>query len=162
MGEHLAVLPDRSVQSLDVLAELRAAIGKLDVQRQGLADAGEWDRLVYGLDGLRVLIADLQILCRAVEDDAVRLLPHKREVLDGVVAERRSGTQRKEWDDDGIVREIVNKAEFDHPLELAQEILKAAGVGYWRVTQLRALGIRVDDYCDKVDGRATLQLTKAS
>lgn len=154
-------LPDRSVESLDVLAELRKAIVRLDDQRQLLAEIGEWERLVYGLDGLRVLIADLQTLARSVEDDAIALMPTKRVELEGLAAEKRSGSKVTHWDDDAVLKALLDKAEIGTPLELGREILRAGAVSYWRKGVLRELGVEPDELCDSTPGRPTLQLTRA-
>lgn len=152
-------------------AGLRGAILHADTLRQELADRGDYTQLLYAIDGLRTIKADLDALLRDCENDAARLMPDKKMVIDNLgQVERKTSISRK-WESEELLTQILKAALTDQqtgeisPQLLARvgSILKAAlpltaSLG-WRVTGLEALGINIDDYCDKTYGRQTIQIT---
>lgn len=153
----------------DALLALRQAVAAADEHRSELAEAGDWAALIEGLASLKPLLADLRTLANAIEDDAARLMPSKREELPGIgVVERKKGTDRKAWQSEDLLRELVlsvstadeNGEKHTDPDELLDR-LKAAvpftGSLGWRVTALRAMGLDPDEWCETKPGRVSLQ-----
>ena len=150
---------------------LRGAILHADTLRQELADRGDYTQLLYAMQGLRSIKADLDTLLREVENDVARLLPEKKMVIDDIgQIERKTSISRK-WESENLLTSILKETLTDKetgelsPQLLARvdSVLKAAlpltaSLG-WRVTGLQALGIDPDDYCDKMFGRQTIQIT---
>lgn len=82
----------------------------------------------------------------------------------------RQKSEKVVWDHDGLFtqmicrgRDEVKRGDDGFPLEppeeaVARMIKDCAGVGYWRTGALRAHGIKVSDYRDRVPGSFTVQL----
>ena len=77
--------------------------------------------------------------------------------LDGFVAELKTGSERKSWDHadlrETVARRISEQAiDMDtgevtmSPREMITAALQCAGVGYWKVKELKKLGLDADDY----------------
>lgn len=88
----------------------------------------------------------------------------------GAVLEYREGASRKKWnhkDLSELLAKRIVETSFDFDTgevtrsfeEIAQEILKYAGVGYWRVRQLEKIGINADKYCEKGDPKESISIT---
>lgn len=80
--------------------------------------------------------------------------------------ERKAGTVRKQWDHTRLAPLVAVKAleaaqgEIDKPLAewVAERIIEAAGINYWRVGVLKTLGLKAGDYCDESLGNPTVIL----
>lgn len=154
----------------DALRPLRTAVAQLDDQRKELAEAGEYERLIYGLAALVPLLRDLRELERALKQDIAELLPEKRVEVEGVgVVERRTSTSYKGWQSEDLLREIVQSCStVDENGELHTDperliaVLKQAvpftGSLGWRVGVLRDLGFDVDEWSTSTPGPATVQI----
>jgi hypothetical protein len=149
---------------------LRGAILHADTLRQELAERGDYTQLLYAMQGLRAIKADLDTLLREVENDVARLLPEKKMAIDNIgQVERRTSITRK-WESESLLTSILKETLTDKetgelsPQVLARvdAVLKAAlpltGSLGWRITGLQAIGIDPDEYCDKTFGRQTIQI----
>lgn len=71
---------------------------------------------------------------------------------------------RKAWDDRGIVGALIDThmeargGELpDTPWTVAEWVLEAAGIAYWRTGALKAQGLDPGDFCTETPGRLTVQ-----
>jgi hypothetical protein len=160
--------PRQAVQLLrDAVAAATAA--SMACSRTQLMDAAD------GItDAAEILSLAHQLLARATEvrasaDQAVLLhLPSYGSVeVDGVgTITRRSSSDRKRWDHDRV-RSLVLQRTLDRlgsdggeirrppgivAQEVADAIADAAGIAYWRVGALKALGLNPDALCDVESG----------
>jgi len=81
--------------------------------------------------------------------------------------QRRYGKTRKEWDHEGLRKEVIahtvrevdpNTGEIESDAEAQiRTVFQVAHVDYWRVTQLRQMGIAADEFCAAIPGRVTVQ-----
>lgn len=126
-------------------------------------DLGGLARIVVALTGVIGAARDVKDL---VEQHTIRVMPDRQAVADGFVLERKSGTARKAWDHPAIASKVAARAccnddgEIVFGLEIgdriAREILATAGIGYWKVGELRARGIDPAAYCEETKGRPSL------
>lgn len=149
---------------------LRGAILHADTLRQELAERGDYTQLLYAMQGLRAIKADLDTLLREVENDVARLLPEKKMAIDDIGQVERKTTINRKWESGNLLVALLKATLVDpetgelSPQTLArvEAVLKealplTASLG-WRVTGLQALGINPDDYCDKTFGRQTISI----
>lgn len=95
-----AIEPIHAIEAAEpsTLVELRRIIAAVDTERATLVEAGDLNRLAYGLGQMRTLLSDLRILAGAIEDDVARMMPAKTVDIDGLGRiERRRGTDRRAW-----------------------------------------------------------------
>lgn len=103
------------VRTLEALPAIRDAIGELDAQRKTLAEAGEVELLGHGAADLATLIADLNLLLRAVKSDVAKLLiaAHQgrglpKMDLPGVGRiDVPGGSEWRGWDSERLLRHLV-------------------------------------------------------
>ena len=146
---------------------LRLAIADLDAQRVDLHADGDTDSLLVGLAALKTLIRDLRTLEQATEDNAAELMGEqgRRTITIEEVGtfERKRKTNRKQWDHAGLGRALVEQAMADdkvqHPLDVLDVLMGAAGVGYWRIEPLRAAGLQPDEWCQVDEGSYGVKIT---
>lgn len=149
----------------DAVTVLRNAIGTLldDVQR--LADEGDWEGLVRGLEPLQQIIVDLRIVESAAKRNILELMPSRMEVVEGVGSiEKYKKVTRRNWQSDDLLRAIVRNALVDQttgeipssPMEAVDRVIteiKACvpftGSTAWRVTALRDRGFDLDEWCEQ-------------
>lgn len=85
----------------------------------------------------------------------------------GMQVERKQGEDRKKWDHNGLAVEVARKIEqlsIDPdtgeitmtPDEMMVKMLEYAAPSYWRLTQLRSIGVDADKYCEKTEGKVRL------
>ena len=79
------------------------------------------------------------------------------------------GTDRKHWDSRGVIGAIIDHKmderggeAVEQPWDVAEWILEAAGVSYWRTTSLRAMHIDPDNYCTATRGQLSVQIVNAA
>lgn len=81
----------------------------------------------------------------------------------GVVTHRRTAN-RKDWDHDGLAKEVIGRWIEDHGGEIPDGfetrdlLMKHAAISYWRVAGLKEIGVEVDDFCTKIPGRLTVDI----
>lgn len=85
--------------------------------------------------------------------------------LDGIPAAKvQRARDRKAWEHRGLAQAVMD-AQMDKrageppsdPWEPIEWLLDAAGLSYWRVTQLRALGIDPEAFCTSEPGKVSVQ-----
>jgi hypothetical protein len=151
---------------------LRSALLHADTLRQELAERQDWNQLVYAIEGLRALKTDLDTLLRSCEDDAARLLPDKKVVVDGIgMIERRTTSSRK-WDSEPLLKDLcrmildpdgtgeISAASVAKLMKVLKEVLPMTASLGWRVTALREVGIDPEQYSETTYGRQTIQIIK--
>jgi len=85
----------------------------------------------------------------------------------GLQVEKKQGEDRKKWDHSGLAVEVARKIQqlsIDPdtgeitmtPDEMMIKMLDFAAPSYWRLTQLRSIGVDADQYCEKSDGKVRL------
>lgn len=89
-----------------------------------------------------------------------------REVPGVGVFEVHRSANRRAWQSRSLAKEVVDarmrlaEGVVPDPQEVAGWILDAAGVGYWKVTVLKPLGIDPDDYCHTEYGSSKVEITR--
>lgn len=142
--------------ALDGLAEIEAldALGQVRTARQALAQVEA-----------------------VLERHAAKVMTGNVIEWPGGVAERRFGKDRKEWQHDELVRQVVNliaadvatdkaSGELDEMLAaLVQDAVARFAETHrpeWRVTVLKKMGVDPDEFCHAVPGRVTVAITQAT
>lgn len=85
----------------------------------------------------------------------------------GTQLEKKQGDDRKKWDHSGLAVEVARKIQqlsIDpdtgeitmSPDEMMVKMLDYAAPSYWRLTQLRSIGVDADKYCEKSEGKVRL------
>ena len=151
---------------------LRNALLTADQGRQALAEQGDYQQLLAAWQYLKTIKADIDVLMRATEDDITRLLPEKKQFVDGIgTVERRTSSTRK-WQSEDLMRDLC-RASLDPNgtgeitltnvatmLDNLKKVLPLTASLGWRVTALKELGIDPDTYGAATYGRHTIQITK--
>ena len=102
---------------------------------------------------------ELGDLCRQVEDRLVEVMPDDKLELPGLpVMERRHGYVRKHWDSEAIFNRLIAIGSLDD----IKACLPLTGSLGWRVSGLRAVDIDPDEFCERSQGRATVQIHEAA
>lgn len=122
--------------------------------------------LVLLLDDLRSLRQELASVEAYAESQAARAMTTRKLMLpDGRIAEKYSGKHRKDWRHDLIMGEVwdvateVAAGDLDDSIGAFRTlVVTAAGLTYWRTSELRRLGIDPDKYCTVEAGRATVRI----
>jgi hypothetical protein len=145
-----------TAQPEDWQAEWPEAIEGLRLATAAVDRTSTMANPVEALADVRDVLADLKAIESLLESAAVKVIGRERYEGVGFVAEVKVGSQRKQWDHEGlltryIARRLGKRQETTDtpptPFDVAQWIAEGAAFGYWRVGVLKALGIRVDDFC---------------
>lgn len=115
----------------------------------------------------------LSIVCKQLESRLAAAMKNKVMSLDGIgTFEKAPAVSRKSWDHPLLAQKIVAKAldsrqidsetgEVEDRAEVATKaLLSTAGISYWRVGEVKKLGIDPDQYCDKEYGAPRVKYTK--
>lgn len=153
---------------------LQIALNDLNPEAAHAIDDGDVEELAHLHVALTKVRQQLATICTLVEQALVDVMPDKRIELDGLpVLERRQGTDRKQWDHDRLVPVVVRKAldpdgagEFPaDPFEVMDRVVGMLTKVYPftpstnpRVTELRALDIDPDEWCETRPGRQSIQI----
>ena len=89
----------------------------------------------------------------------------------GQQVERRTGADRKSWNHKGlaeIVADRVYQSSVDmetgevllSPKEMMTKMLDYAAPSYWRIKELDKIGISADAYCEKLEGKTSVIITR--
>lgn len=124
--------------------------------------------LLFDLREARQKLAEIEASVEAVA--AQRMAAPKVE-WPGFVAERKGGADRKSWEHDRLAWAVVHplcvdvNGETDDTAaalvaQVRDRLLNCAAVSYWRVTQLRQLGLNPSDYCSTTTGRRTVHVQR--
>ena len=90
---------------------------------------------------------------------------------DGTEIERKQGADRKAWNHKGLAVEVAAKISqlainMDTgeitltPDEMMVKMFDYAAPSYWRVGELGKLGVNVDNYCEKSEGKTSIVIKK--
>jgi len=85
----------------------------------------------------------------------------------GATVEIKGGNTRKKWDHPAAAAEVAKRImessiDMDtgerlmDPEAMITELLKYAGVGYWKVKPMESIGLNVDMYCESTEGPKNL------
>lgn len=131
-------------------------------------------------DGLLVLwhrcqtaIKQLQELALDIEAQVVPMMPWVEgprggkkpapvhvDGLPGAIERTKAGT-RTTWEVEeaakAVIGRLIERGEINHPLDVANALLRAAGVSYFRVGELEKLDIDPDEYRRREGGRPSLR-----
>lgn len=120
---------------------------------------GDWEGLITQLVEMRAFKREFDTLLRDVELAAAEAMPKRFVDTPQFSAERRNSTDRRNWQHHDLARMLVKHREDDiaHPQDVVDVLLQAAGVSYWRVTELRKAGLDPDEWCE-TSTRPTVQV----
>lgn len=164
--EHVVNVP---VASESPVRSLRIAIGEMVADVQSLAETGDWESLIRGLEPLQQILGDLRILETDVKKYIAETMPERRVHVEGVGSvERKAKITRRNWDSEELLRKIVVGALVDpatgeipsSPSEAVEKVMlevKACvpftGSTGWRVAALKDRGFDPDEWCEQnMDG----------
>ena len=120
-------------------------------------DSDDADHIAFLLAALRDAKQAVAEVYSAVERHLLALdTPRQFEVVGLGVIERKRSVKRTEWDHDGVRSAITRFARLNghDPLDLIWSSMRPS----WRVTDLRANGIQVDEYCREEIGAESIML----
>lgn len=122
--------------------------------------------LLHRTRALRQRLAQVEAF---VEAHAIPLLDYGKQEVAGLLVEVRGGAKRSEWRHDDVawaltcdlaaVDGVIDDADAALVAKVRDRILNAAGISYWRTTQLRAAGVDPSQFCKTERGRRTVQLS---
>jgi hypothetical protein len=104
----------------------------------------------------------------SVYDTAVKIVADKMGSVpmislgDGTTIEKKSGSDRKSWDHDGlasiVTRRLVemstdlDSGEMNSTIDdIASQLLRFVQPSYWRIKELSKIGVNADNYCQVSD-----------
>lgn len=130
-------------------------------------DTLTWTAAAQMLDEIRAAVEEVGKIDASLVKHIYLTGPHGSVEVEGIgVLDVRRGTARKAWDERSAVGALID-AHLAHgdgveptPWEVADWILEAAGISYFRVTALRARGLIAGDYCTETTGKPTVQITR--
>lgn len=149
----------------DGVALVRAAVDRLDDLARGV-DRLDWQEATRLLRDLR----DALVIAGSLDHALVRHIyltgEHGKQVVEGVGQVQISrGRDRRKWDERGVVQAVLDARMTERggempnePWEVAEWLLEVLGVGYCRVTPLRAMGIDPANYCEDTPGNLQVSL----
>lgn len=159
---------------IELIEEIRRLIGEastdiVDAITSDDADITESCLIYSAINSLKKDIAMLNEHTETLVAD--RMNESFVSLPDGLLAERRIGSDRKAWDHKGLATEVSNRVyqssiDIDtgevlaSPLEMMQKMLDYAAPSYWRVGELSKIGISADDYCQKSEGKISVVISK--
>lgn len=160
---HLEVMAHDLHAAAKAVADLNTSVTA--VEYLGARDTAE---VLAELRRTRKALADLEA---SVEAQTVRKAEAEslREftLANGSPVQFMGGTDRKDWDHRGLAARVADTlqanpetGEMRTTQEVVSALLDHAAVAYWRVTGLKQLGIRVNDYCQVSKGRRTVKITE--
>lgn len=128
--------------------------------------------LLYRIREARKALAELEA---SVEGTAAGRMPSSKPLQVGtLIAERKGGAIRKQWEHDRVAWDVIrarlateNDGQVPSDAEMATAVLvrdallNCAQISGWRTTQLRPLGLDPDRYATVERGRRTVHVTAA-
>jgi hypothetical protein len=157
-GRLNAVLFDLDAVAVDLNTEM---VGARDLSFTELLAL--LNRAEVALDAIQTSVAGLRRTTWQARGDAYGDIE-----IEGLppVKLRRTST-RKRWDDRAVVDALLDRKlaplEGDLPpaWDVADWLLDAAHVDYWRTGKLKELDIDPDDYCETVSGNPVVEFTRS-
>lgn len=116
---------------------------------------------------------DLVEMYKKAEDLLLELMGDEPEyVYDGATLERKVGAPRKSWDHEALASIVADRiidlaTSMDDgevtksPKEIAIEMLRYAAPSYWRVTELKKIGVNADQHCEVGEPKTSIAIRKA-
>lgn len=118
------------------------------------------DEAARRLAALKAQRKELDVLMGDLESWLAERLPRGGMAVEGVGwLEAKPATKRTQWDHDEVVRHVTARARDERqvdpetgeyePVEeaIVRVLRECAGIGYWKVTGLRARGLDPDEFC---------------
>jgi hypothetical protein len=162
--------------SRDAVYQLRVALTAMEDDAKALAEAGDWQSLIRGLEPLQQIIGDLRIIERSVKNWIADTIPERKVTVPGVgTVERKAQITRRNWQSDDLLRKIVVQALVDpdtgeipsSPMEAVERVLSEiracvpfTGSTGWRVGALRERGFDPDEWCEENLNGFTIQFSR--
>lgn len=158
----------------EILEELREIQSRLHALTKEAVLASEEDNnlktlgdAIYEADGAKRAAAGLYSQLEAV---GLAQLPYEFKLEGGASLTRRESTPRKTWRHKELGAEVAHRiyaSGFDFETgemlksteELILELMKYAGIQYWKVKQLDKIGIAADKYCETGDPKSSIQIS---
>jgi hypothetical protein len=113
---------------------------------------------------MREFKQDFDIVLRDVEQNIADLMTKRYWSDDRFDVQKRTSTDRRNWDHEALAKKVIalamDSGRIHHPMDVAAVLRGAAGFSYWRVTQLKELGIDPDEYADSSPGKTSIQITR--
>lgn len=162
----MSIATEILAEARELEARARALTKKAILASEEDNNLSDLAEAIYAANAVKRSAADLWTQMEAV---GIAQLPFETTIDGGAVLTLRDGAPRKAWQHKDIAKEVAHRiytAAFDFETgemlksseELAQEILKYAGVSYWRVKELAKLGISADKYCEVGDPKTTIRI----
>lgn len=162
------------------LDELIDEIGRLvnHLERATILAAEEYDdadatKSIERLIDLNLAKSTLATAYKQYETVVAHNMERKPEVTmpGGFIVERKEGKPRKKWDHKRLTK-VVSERLIDKSIdfetgeilmsqeEMMAQMLQYAAPSYWRVTQLKKLGIDANNYCELGDATVSVSIKK--
>lgn len=163
-----------SVDPVDVVAAIRAAIAAADESRSRLHALGDWRGLAVGLDQVRSLKRDLALLESTVTASLAEVMPSRQEEVPGLGVIERQRAKTRRWPDPQGVLMAVVRSELDpdgtgelpgDPVEVMSRIVAAVAECApltpsmnWRLGALRRRGIDPDTWAETTESHWSVRI----
>ena len=158
------------------VTSLRIAISGMVDDAKALAEAGDWESLIRGLEPLQQVLSDLRLLEHDVKKYIADTMPERLVSVEGVgTVERKAKITRRNWDSEELLRKIVMGALIDpdtgeipsSPVEAVDKVMGEVracvpftGSTGWRVGALKERGIDPDEWCEENSDGYSIQFTR--
>lgn len=156
----------------DVPCHPTPALLILSVEAAVPAEGAGAEELARAYVDLKQVADAVAIVCREVETRLVNAMQTRHLTIENLgTFEKLPATSRKAWDHPLLAEKIVQKAldkrlvdrdtgEVEDPVQVATKaLLSTAGISYWRVGEVKKLGINADEYCEKEYGNPRVKHT---
>lgn len=137
---------------------LMDVVTQIDMIRQALALAGDWQSLARGLVNIKEIKKNLDVVISSMEKNIYDLLPDKETFEPGVGMITKNMGSSKKWDseqlfDDIVARHMPEDGEIKptHLFGIIEDLKKALPLTSslaWRSGELKRLKFNVDRYCE--------------
>lgn len=159
----------------ETIEELRRLVNHLDVMtRQAAEDEIEnVQEAVELLVALNSVKASLNTAYAGYEETIAKEMEstYQLNLPGGIEVTRREGRDRKKWDHQRLAKTIAERLvdesvdwETGEVLMDTQDIvtalLKYGHVDYWRVKELKKIGLNPDKYCEVEDGKISVAIKR--
>jgi hypothetical protein len=157
---------ETAVRNVEIVVELLN-----ESTRTADLDPHSWEDLALLLKRVRAARQELTAIEAAFERAIARRwvilgLRDGQAVEDVGYVEVYRGKKRTGWDHVSLAAAVLDAhlsasatGEAPDPWQVRDWLMEAAGIGYWRVTPLRALGLNPDHYCTAEPGVPTVKIT---
>lgn len=92
-------------------------------------------------------------------------------LANGATLEAKEGTPRTKWNHKAVTLAVAQRivdlaTDFDTgevlmtKEEMVRELTKYAGIGYWKVTQLKKVGLNPDDFSTPGEGKKSIAISR--